>query len=517
MGAFEHFFQVVFDVLSVLFIKVEDVLEAEGEVGDIEFHVVTFAVGFGLALAAAEEDGEASSTLLKGEGDFSEDVGVAGHGVLAFAGEGNPYAGDVDHEDHGALREGAFGLGEAISFPVDPGDGLGDGAGSSHVEKGNAVGETEEADGGVGPEFVVGFGFGAGESDLDLEGVAAVHGGTPGEAGVEVGVDFFAKPGLDFSFADGGEAVGGRAHQLGFLEGLVEDLDVSMSDLGWFGLGIEAGGFADFEGGAVADPGEIGSEGGAEGSAVGVLEHLHEEAEFEAVGMGFDFEGGWRKGLGAALVGDAGFVEGFLAGFDEGDTVMESEMGIDDGALFEEFVHGELAAHVGGFHLDGDGSAVGLEDGVEAGAFGVDGVKGWGPVDFGVAEDGRLVVAGVDLHGDAVGGFPGFCAGEDLGGCAGGELAIHASGADADTLLAPGHAEAVKFGAVEEFGEDFRDLVADDAGAVVLDGDPEPVLGELFKIDGDFGEDACLFAGVERVVDRFLDGGKEGAAGAVEA
>ena len=63
------------------------------------------------------------------------------------------------------------------------------------------------------------------------------------------------------------------------------------------------------------------------------------------------------------------------------------------------------------------------------------------------------------------------------------------------------------------------DLFADDAGAVVLDDDEEAVVAgfrERAYLDEDVGEDACLFAGVERVVHGFLDGGEQRLAGVVE-
>jgi hypothetical protein len=77
--------------------------------------------------------------------------------------------------------------------------------------------------------------------------------------------------------------------------------------------------------------------------------------------------------------------------------------------------------------------------------------------------------------------------------------------------------QPMEFRAVEQLAEDLRDLLLDDAGAVVLDRDPEAVLPELVDLDDQLGQDPRLFAGVERVVDRFLDGGEQRLLRVVEA
>ena len=77
--------------------------------------------------------------------------------------------------------------------------------------------------------------------------------------------------------------------------------------------------------------------------------------------------------------------------------------------------------------------------------------------------------------------------------------------------------QAVELRAVEQLAEDQRDLLLDDAGAVVLDADLEAVGAGLLDVDPDLGQDAGLFAGVERVVDRFLHRGEQRLARIVEA
>src|SRR5262249_60736733 len=89
------------------------------------------------------------------------------------------------------------------------------------------------------------------------------------------------------------------------------------------------------------------------------------------------------------------------------------------------------------------------------------------PLDLLLLEDQRLVLLGVDLDLEEVGRRPGAGARDDLHGLAGRELAVHAGGRDADPLLAAAHAEPVELRAVEKLREDRRELLPDDAGAVV--------------------------------------------------
>jgi hypothetical protein len=106
--------------------------------------------------------------------------------------------------------------------------------------------------------------------------------------------------------------------------------------------------------------------------------------------------------------------------------------------------------------------------------------------------------------------------GDDLDRLAGRQHAVHAGGADADPLLAAAHPQPMELRAVQQLAEDQRNLLLDDARAVVLDATRKR-LGRSARCDPDLGQDARLLAGVERVVDRLLDGGQQGLAGVVEA
>ena len=120
-------------------------------------------------------------------------------------------------------------------------------------------------------------------------------------------------------------------------------------------------------------------------------------------------------------------------------------------------------------------------------------------------ENLRLVPLGVDLDFEVVGRLLLADLRDDLHRLAGRQHAVHAGRADADALLPAALPQAVELRAVEQLAEDQRDLLFDDAGAVVLHADFEAVGAGRLDVDPNLGQDAGLFAGVERVVDRFLD------------
>ncbi len=138
------------------------------------------------------------------------------------------------------------------------------------------------------------------------------------------------------------------------------------------------------------------------------------------------------------------------------------------------------------------------------------------PVDGLFLQDVRLVLAGVDAQLDPPGlaTLPGLR--KDDQGLAGGEHRVKTRSADADPLLAPGLLQPVELRAVEELREDLRNLLLDDAGAVVLDADPVPILGDFDDVDAERRQDPRLFAGIEGVVDGLFDGREEGLGGVVE-
>src|SRR2546426_1096801 len=95
------------------------------------------------------------------------------------------------------------------------------------------------------------------------------------------------------------------------------------------------------------------------------------------------------------------------------------------------------------------------------------------PGDLLLLENLRLVLLGIDLDFEVVGGRPRTRAGDDLHGLAGRELSIHAGRRDTHALLASAHAQPMELGPIQELREYRWNLLADDSGAIVRDGDPE--------------------------------------------
>src|SRR5262249_52265502 len=132
-------------------------------------------------------------------------------------------------------------------------------------------------------------------------------------------------------------------------------------------------------------------------------------------------------------------------------------------------------------------------------------------------ENLRLVFLGVDLDFVVVGRLFDADFRDNLHRLTGGLHAVHSGGTDADALLAAALAGSVELPAVEQLAKDKRDLLLDDARAVVLYADFVTVRAGRFDVDPNLGQDAGLFAGIERVVDGFFDRREERFARVVEA
>jgi hypothetical protein len=232
------------------------------------------------------------------------------------------------------------------------------------------------------------------------------------------------------------------------------------------------------------------------------VQHPQQHPELDAVGMRLDLARRGRQLVDGARVLPRLALRG---------VVDQLHVRVGDGHLLEELVHRGAALLVAALDLERHLGAARVL-----------------PVDLLALEDARLVLLGVDLHLEVVRGGPRPGARDDLHRLAGGQLRVHAGGRDADALLAPAHAQPVELRAVEQLGEDRRDLVPHDAGAVVGHRDPEarglagrgrrlPVAGRDREGDHHLGEDARLLGGVQGVVDRFLDAGQQGLARVVEA
>ena len=96
-------------------------------------------------------------------------------------------------------------------------------------------------------------------------------------------------------------------------------------------------------------------------------------------------------------------------------------------------------------------------------------------------------------------------------------VTVHEQAPDADALLPAALAQSMELGAVEELAEDAGNLILQDPRPVVGDLDPVAVLLDGRDHHPQRRMDAGLFASVERVVDRFLDGCEQRLGRAVEA
>src|SRR5262245_62507130 len=97
------------------------------------------------------------------------------------------------------------------------------------------------------------------------------------------------------------------------------------------------------------------------------------------------------------------------------------------------------------------------------------------PIDLLFFKNPRLVFFGIDLDFEVVSGRPRAGARGDLNRLAGCQLGIHAGSGYPDALLPAAHAQPMKFGPVEKLGEYRRNLLSDNAGAVVDHGYPEAI------------------------------------------
>ena len=240
-----------------------------------------------------------------------------------------------------------------------------------------------------------------------------------------------------------------------------------------------------------------------------MVRHPQQLPQLDAVRVRFDFLGLLGQIFNAALKENRLALGVLRSG---GRLVLEARVRVGDRRELDVFVDGACAGEVLALQFDLDaGAGAGLascgEQFVELGRF------------F-IADDVGAVLRGVHFEDHLVRDLARAGLGEDAHRLAGGDQAVHAGSGDADALLASAHLEAVELRAVEQAPEDVLDLLADDARAVVLHDDDVAVFGDLGLVDdldGDVGQDPGFLAGVEGVIDGFLDGRQQGLARVIEA
>ena len=351
-----------------------------------------------------------------------------------------------------------------------------------------------------------------GQADFDLERVAAIDRRRARGCRVKLARHHLPQALQDQLLADRRDAIGRWRGNLRLLDRLIEHVGLVPADLLRVGPGRDLDRRAEFSGDARADARKRMDQELRDRRRLRLLQHRHQPAQLDAVRVRLDF-----LRLGRKLIGHPGIFHPVAVGID----VMDRHVRIGDGGLFEIIVDAAAAALVAGLQLDRDARAVldallpldpVLLDELVAQAVGrnLDAVAA-------AVENLRHVPLRVDLDFVIMGRIAPRDLRDDLDRLAGGQQAVHARRADADALLAAAHPHAVELRAVEQLAEDQRDLFLDDAGAVVLHADLEAVLAGAFDVDPDFGQDAGLFAGVQGVVDRLLDGGQQGLPRVVEA
>src|SRR2546426_1062814 len=183
--------------------------------------------------------------------------------------------------------------------------------------------------------------------------------------------------------------------------------------------------------------------------ALGVLEHLEQHPELDPVRMRLDLARRGRELL---------VRPGMLLRFALRGEVRQLDVRIRDDRLLDVLVDRGTPLLVPALDLHGHlGSTRGL------------------PGDLLVLQNQRLVLLGVDLDLEVLSGRPRTGAGGDLHGLAGGELPVHARRRDAHPLLSSAHAQPMELRPIQELREYSWNLLADDAGAVVGDRNPEAV------------------------------------------
>src|SRR6185503_8367014 len=342
------------------------------------------------------------------------------------------------------------------------------------------------------------------EPRLDHERIAAIDGGRAAHGRVELALDLVIEARKDRLLANRRQAVRGRRHDLRGLERLVDGLGRLPRDVAWPGARGDAGALADLSRERRRDAAEIGSEEARERMAAGVVQHLEQHAQLDAVGMRLDLARRFGQRFDRAPEPPRLALDG---------VIRERHVRVRDRDLVQVLVHRGAALLVLALHLERD-------------------LRTARPVPFDllVLVDQRLVLLGVDLDFEVVSVGPGARARDDLHRLAGRELAVHSGRRDGNALLAAALTQAMELGAVEQLREHPGDLLAHDARAVVRDRDPEarrlarrrrrPVLRLLrhdLELHLDVGEDPGLLTRIERVVHGLLHAREQRLARAVEA
>ena len=251
-----------------------------------------------------------------------------------------------------------------------------------------------------------------------------------------------------------------------------------------------AGEFNDLERRLGPHAGKLVDQKPQQGAAFGVVQHLDQPAELDAVGMGLYLDrSGWE------LPGAAGEMQLLAVRVLVGD----GEVRIGYGGLLQIDLDRVRPLLIVALHLHLDARAVRTV-----------------PLQPLLPVDVRLVPGGIDRDIHFRGKLLALDAADDVQRLADGELSVHARGRDPHTLLSARLAELVEFRTVKQLAENAGDLAFDDSRAVILHDHPRFAVA-VAHLYADVGEYSRFLTGIESVVDRLFDGGDQCLGGGIEA
>src|SRR6266542_1291574 len=454
---------------------------------DVEFEDIApakLALG---SLASSQKNSKPPPTLLQREFDFLADLVVIRDRFLGLAGEWHPDRSHVDENHHGTGWQSAPGLRNTVVAPRGVEHGLERRAGRLLIEQRHAVGVANNSGQLVVVVLLLTFSerylwifrlfrglfrsLAEGQARFDYERIAAVDCGRPGHRSIEITLDLLIQSMEDRLLADGRDAVARRRHDLGGLYRLIEGLGGGAVNIFRPRLRRKFRGLADLLRDIGGNAAEIARQKTRKRMALRIVQHSQQYAELDPVGMRLDFTRLRRQLLNGPRI---------FFGLTLGRMVDELDVWIGNRDLFEILIHGGAPLLIAPFNFERHLRSTMVL-----------------PVDFFFLDNARLVFLGIDLDFEIMGRRPRTGARNDLNRFAGRQLRVHAGGRDADALLPAAHAQPMELGAIEKFGEDARNLLANDAGAVVDHCDPKPVrlAGRLrsaavrshLELDNDFG------------------------------
>src|SRR3990170_2554712 len=424
-------------------------------------HDVELLVGLRLALFLHEVRLQTAADLLEREVELRQDLRDRRDGLLRLVRVRHLGRAHVEEEDRRSVGEALpSALLEAVSPPVDVGGGLCEGASARLVEQGGAIRETENLHGLIGGQIAAKH-----DAHFDLERVALPHRRVPGQGGrvelrSQVPEDVLQAL-LDQPLPDRREAIRLRRHDLDLRDRVHDRLRLLQGE-----RLRDAG----------RDARELFFEERAQLVRLRLLPHREERANLQPVRMGLDLHSLWGHLLRRTLPDDDFAFRRFER---------EARVRVHDRRALQVLRHGLLPADIATLQGNLDARPVRLVPYLEL-----------------LALDGRLVLSRVDDEVKFVRHIHLRRLRADRGRLPRSDLTVHDGSGDPETLSASCLTTTVESGSVEQAPEHVRNLLLENPGPVVLDGNDELVLAlSLPDLDRDIRKNLGLLAGVQGVVE----------------